>query len=364
MTASINVKSSSGTYSISVGSSILESKINAFKQREGFDTCFLLVDENVWNHHGQHIKHLFDLIGIRYKYRVIPSGEQSKTVQQWSDLVDYLLQSGVRRNTPLFAIGGGVTGDLAGFVAASALRGIPLVHIPTTLLAMVDSSIGGKTGVNHSTGKNLIGAFYQPLEVIADLDLLATLPKREWRNGLSEVLKYGAIQDTSIFDESAIFRDEDVLNNHPRQLKELIFKCAQIKADIVAADEFESGTRAFLNFGHTFAHALEKVSDFGVINHGEAVYLGMLAAITLSNDVGASIDDEPIRRYRSLYSFEVFKQMLPTDELLSAMKNDKKVIDDALRFVLLKKWQQPVVMSVNEVELIKKAWLTVFHELQ
>lgn len=364
MTASIDVKSSSGTYSFSVGSSILEEKISALKQKEEFDTCFILVDENVWKHHSTRIKDLFDSLDVRYIHQIIPSGEESKTIHQWSKLMDFLLQSGVRRNTPLFAIGGGVTGDLAGFVAASALRGIPLIHIPTTLLAMVDSSIGGKTGFNHSTGKNLVGAFYQPLEVIADLNFLATLPTREWRNGLSEVLKYGAIKDHSIFEASGIFRDDDVLKNYPEELKELIQKCAQIKADIVAADEFESGTRAYLNFGHTFAHALEKVSDFNLLNHGEAVYLGMLAAVTLSNETGATIDDDPIRQFRSLYSFKVSDKMLPEDQLFTAMKSDKKVIDDTFRFVLLKNWQQPVVMSVNETELIQKAWLTVFHELQ
>lgn len=364
MTASLDVESSSGTYPFTVGSSILENKISALKQKNEFDTCFILVDENVWKHHNKRIKNLFDSLNVHYLHRVIPSGEESKTIHHWKELLDFLLQSGVRRNTPLFAIGGGVTGDLAGFAAASALRGIPLVHIPTTLLAMVDSSIGGKTGVNHSTGKNLVGAFYQPLEVIADLNFLATLPIREWRNGLSEVLKYGAIKDHTIFEASGIFRDDDdVLNKYPVELKELILKCAQIKADIVAADEFESGTRAYLNFGHTFAHALEKVSDFDLLNHGEAVYLGMLAAVTLSNETGANIDDDPIRQFRPLYSFKVSDKMLPEDQLFTAMKSDKKVIDDTFRFVLLKNWQQPVVMSVNETELIQKAWLTVFHEL-
>lgn len=364
MTASIDVKSSSGIYSYTVGKSVFEEKIASLKQSTGFDTCFVLVDENVWKYHKERISNTFDSLGVQYSCRIIPAGEQSKTVQQWTELVDYLLRTGVRRNTPLFAIGGGVTGDLAGFVASSTLRGIPLIHIPTTLLAMVDSSIGGKTGVNHATGKNLIGAFYQPQEVIADVDFLDTLPNRDWTNGLSEILKYGAIADSAIFDECEIFHESSVLDSSPKELNRLILKCAQIKADIVAADEFESGKRAYLNFGHTFAHALEKVSDFDRLNHGEAVYLGMLAAIKLSNDIGAELDDKPIRNFRSLYSFKVTENMLPENELLSAMKSDKKVIDGTFRFVLLKSWQQPVVMSVNEKELIHKAWLTVFRELQ
>lgn len=363
MTASIDVKSSSGIYSYTVGSSVFEGKIAGLKQNTGFDTCFILVDENVWKYHSERISNTFDSLNVQYTSRVIPAGEQSKSVSQWNELVDFLLRSGVRRNTPLFAIGGGVTGDLAGFVAASTLRGIPLVHIPTTLLAMVDSSIGGKTGVNHTTGKNLIGAFYQPQEVIADIDFLDTLPHRDWTNGLSEILKYGAIDDPAIFDECNIFHKNNVLDSSRNELNRLILKCAQIKADIVAADEFESGTRAFLNFGHTFAHALEKVSDFDRLNHGEAVFLGMLAAITLSKEMGGELDDKPIRNFRSLYSFKIARDILPENELFSAMKSDKKVIDNTFRFVLLKSWQQPVVMSVNEKERIHKAWLTVYHEL-
>jgi 3-dehydroquinate synthase len=364
MTASIDVKSSSGTYPYSVGHNSFADKVKAFQQETGFDTCFIFSDENLWNYHSERIESTFESLPVQYTVKIIPSGERSKSVQHWENLVDFLLTSGVRRNTPLFAIGGGVTGDLAGFVAASTLRGIPLVHVPTTLLAMVDSSIGGKTGVNHATGKNLVGAFYQPKAVIADIDFLETLPHRDWTNGLSEILKYGAIRDHDIFEACEIFKDENILQSHTDNLSSLILKCAQIKADIVAEDEFESGTRAFLNFGHTFAHALEKVADFDLMNHGEAVYLGMLAAIDLSRKIGSDIDDAPIRTFRSLYNFRATEQMLPVDELLKAMKSDKKVIDDTIRFVLLNIWQQPAVKSVKDVELIRDAWLTIFHELQ
>lgn len=363
MMASIDVKSSSGTYSVTVGNSILKNSISSIKQNYDFDTCFVFIDENVWNHHKKWINESFRSAGLNPDYRLIPAGEKSKSVSQWNELLDHLLTSGVRRNTPMFAIGGGVTGDLAGFVASSVLRGIPLIHIPTTLLAMVDSSIGGKTGINHETGKNLIGAFYQPIGIVADLQFLTTLPRREWMNGLSEILKYGAIRDETIFDQSTLFLESDDPVKHTEQLKDLIVNCARIKADVVADDEFEAGTRAHLNFGHTFAHAMEKVADFSLLNHGEAVYLGMLAAITLSNRKGASIDSHPIRRFRQLYTFHVDPDLLPVDQLLAAMKNDKKVIDDAYRFVLLNKWQQPEVTSVNDEELIKEAWLTVYNEL-
>lgn len=364
MTVSINVNTSSGSYPFTVGSDIFEKEAAMLHQSMGFDKCFIFADENVWKFHSESIEKVFHALKVDFIVKIIPAGENSKSVQQWRELVDFLLRSGVRRNTPLFAIGGGVTGDLAGFVAASTLRGIPLIHIPTTLLAMVDSSIGGKTGVNHATGKNLIGAFYQPEQVIADTGFLSTLPDRDWTNGLSEILKYGAISDHSIFGACEIFYEDDLLITHAGELNQIIQTCARIKADIVEADEFESGTRAFLNFGHTFAHALEKVADFDLMNHGEAVYLGMLAAITLSRETGTDINDHPIRHFRPLYTFRATPRMLPENNLLEAMKSDKKVIDNTFRFVLLNNWQQPVVKSVNDEERIHNAWLTVYNELQ
>jgi len=363
MMDSVDVKSSSGAYTFTAGSSILENKLAALQKRGRFGRCFLLVDENVWVHHKKYITQSFEAAGFEYQVRIIPAGEKSKSISQWGEIVDYLLTSGVRRNTPLFAIGGGVTGDLCGFAASTVMRGIPLIHLPTTLLAMVDSSIGGKTGVNHEAGKNLVGAFYQPAEVIAEIDFLQTLPEREWANGLSEILKYGVIRDAQIFEDSSFF----LTNGNPVQsnvkLSGLILKCARIKADIVEEDEFESGIRAHLNFGHTFAHAMERAADYSNLNHGEAVYLGMLAAISLSNLEGADIDDAPLRRYRKLYSFRLSGDSLKVDELLQIMKLDKKVVDENFRFVLLQDWQQPIVKTVTNVGFINKAWLSVINEL-
>lgn len=363
MMGSIDVKSSSGTYKYSVGRSILRNRLSELNQTRSFTSGFLFVDENVWQHHDERIVEDFKACGIDTQVQIIPAGEKSKSVREWESLVDYLLRSGVRRNTPLFAIGGGVTGDLAGFVAASTMRGIPLIHIPTTLLAMVDSSIGGKTGVNHETGKNLIGAFYQPNEVIAEIDFLDTLPAREWTNGLSEVLKYGAIRDKDIFTRSELFLKKEVNPSEQSELQSLILDCAKIKADIVQEDEFEAGTRAYLNFGHTFAHAMEKAADFNLLNHGEAVYLGMLAATKLSNLVGADLDSAAFERFRDLYTFKVSADMLRVDAMMKTMKLDKKVIDENYRFILLKDWQQPEVKTVNNEELIRQAWLTVHKQL-
>ncbi|MFO7847282.1 MAG: 3-dehydroquinate synthase [Balneolaceae bacterium] len=361
---SIQIKTSSCSYPFLCGSNILEASVKKYTDQMPFSRCYILVDENVWAFHKARIRAVFDDCPAEYIVEQIPAGEQSKSVKQWNLLLDKLLESGVRRNTPLFAVGGGVTGDLAGFVAASALRGIPLVHLPTTLLAMVDSSIGGKTGINHATGKNLIGAFYQPQMVIADLQFLHTLPEREWGNGLSEILKYGAIQDASIFERSAIFKKPEPLQTSQKSLEDLVLTCAQIKADIVEADEYEAGQRAYLNFGHTFAHAMEKVADFNNLNHGEAVYLGMLAALKLSETTGAPVNDSLLQNFRSLYSFRVSEDMLPIKQLMAAMKSDKKVIDENYRFVLLNNWQQPELKTVNNHELIEQAWNSVYQELR
>lgn len=363
MMGSIDVKSSSGTYSYSVGRSILRERLSELGNSRSFSSGFLFIDENVWQCHKTRIIEDFKASGIDTQVRIIPSGEKSKSVSKWESLVDYLLRSGVRRNTPLFAIGGGVTGDLSGFVASAAMRGIPLIHIPTTLLAMVDSSIGGKTGVNHETGKNLIGSFYQPVEVIADINFLDTLPAREWMNGLSEVLKYGAIRDKDIFTRSELFLNREEQPAEHIELQNLILDCAKIKADIVQEDEFEAGTRAFLNFGHTFAHAMEKAADFNLLNHGEAVYLGMLAATKLSNLNGSDLDLETFEQFRDLYTFKITSDMLDVDSMLKTMKLDKKVIDENYRFILLKDWQQPEVKTVNNEELIRQAWLTVHNQL-
>jgi 3-dehydroquinate synthase len=228
---------------------------------------------------------------------------------------------------------------------------------------MVDSSIGGKTGVNHSTGKNLIGSFYQPERVIADIQFLESLPKKEWVNGLSEILKYGAIQDEKIFSEAKIFLEQNLQSDDSKKLINLIAKCIKIKADIVEEDEFEGGIRAFLNYGHTFAHALEKACDFDTISHGEAVFLGMLAAQELSNLTGAELQTTKLTPYRSLYNFKASKDELSYEQLNDYMKSDKKRTDQYIKFVLLNDWQQPEVKTVKDHKLINQAWDVVFNEL-
>ncbi|TVQ04980.1 MAG: 3-dehydroquinate synthase [Balneolaceae bacterium] len=359
----LEVKTQSQSYKVVVGRDIFERSLQEIFNGSSWDKLFLLVDENVFLHHGDLLLNSLNHFADDVQHLVVPQGESSKTVAFWESTVNFLLTNGVRRNTPLFVAGGGVAGDLGGFVAASVLRGIPLIHIPTTILAMVDSSIGGKTGINHQTGKNLIGAFYQPNMVIADTRFLTSLPRREWINGLSEILKYGAISDASIFNEASIFQAEDYRIIDQEKLISLIYKCIKIKADIVAADEFESGIRAFLNFGHTFAHAIEKACNFDTISHGEAVFLGMLAAQKLSRLTGYSLNENFLEPYKPLYQFRVNPDEVSSEEIYSYMFQDKKRTDKHLKFVLLKEWQSPAVKNVTNKEHIIEAIMLMINEM-
>lgn len=361
---STSVRTNENLYHIRTGKNILESELRDALSDHATDQLFLLVDQNVAKHYQDYINQSIRGITSNSKQFIIPEGESSKSIAHYSETLDFLLTNGVRRNTPLIVFGGGVTGDLGGFVAATALRGIPLIHVPTTLLAMVDSAIGGKTGVNHSTGKNLIGSFYQPSAVISDIHFLNTLPNNEWVNGLSEILKYGAINNEQIFKDSEIFLNGKPSDQDPDKLISLIDKCVKVKAEIVEEDELESGIRAYLNFGHTFAHALEKAADFHQISHGEAVFLGMLAAVKLSISTGGTLKTNPLDTFRDLYKYRVPKEALSLDELMENMNADKKRTGANLTFVLLNNWQEPIVKSVEERELITSSWSVVFDEIE
>ena len=363
MSKSIQVNSSQHQYHARVGKGIFRDEVRKILSQFNSSDCYILVDENVERLHGDNIDDAFDGVASHTYMMTVPQGESSKSIQFWNSCLNFLLENGVRRNTPVFVIGGGVAGDVGGFAAASALRGVPLIHVPTTVLSMVDSSIGGKTGVNHSSGKNLVGAFYQPEAVIADISFLSTLPRNEWTNGLSEILKYGAIRRADIFERAEIFLNDSTDQIEDEILIDLIADCIQIKADIVQEDEFEAGIRAYLNFGHTFAHALEKFCDYDKMSHGEAVYLGMLAAMELSREIGAEISAEPFLKYRSLYHYRVSKEELSLDDLMEHMKFDKKRTNQHIRFVLLKEWQHPILKEIKSAEAIHKAWRYALNKL-
>ncbi len=321
---------------------------------------FIVIDENVSNFHRNIISKQCERYFDDNYLIEIPAGESSKSFDHYKNLLDELLKNKIERSTPLLAVGGGVTGDLAGFAAASALRGVPLIHLPTSLLAMVDSSIGGKTGINHTKGKNLIGAFYQPEAVFAHLPFLKTLPRQEWVNGLSEMLKYAAISNPGLFKRLG---DAVKTGFTPdKQWEQLIYECARIKAEIVQDDAREAGDRAFLNFGHTFGHALEKLAEFETITHGEAVFTGMLAATHLSKRLGAGVKMARFHPFKTLYNIELPDERL-IDELTEAMYADKKVKDETLRLVLLKRWGEPFVKKGGGHAMLKDAWKAAFDEI-
>ncbi len=271
---------------------------------------------------------------------ILPDGEAHKNWQTLQTIFDSLLAHGCDRKTVLFALGGGVVGDMTGYAAASFMRGVPFVQVPTTLLAQVDSSVGGKTGINHPAGKNMIGAFYQPQLVVCDLDTLATLPLRELRAGLAEVIKYGPIHDMAFFDWIEGHMD-DLLAREPKALAHAVQRCCEIKAEVVGADERETGLRAILNFGHTFGHAIEAGLGYGEWLHGEAVGCGMVMAATLSERLGL-IDAAFVQRLRALIEAAGLPVVGPklngagfADRYLELMRLDKKSQAGSIRFVLL-----------------------------
>ena len=268
---------------------------------------------------------------------VLPDGEQYKTLDTLSRVVDAMLAGRCDRRTTIIALGGGVVGDLAGFAAACYQRGVPFIQIPTTLLAQVDSSVGGKTAVNHARGKNMIGAFYQPRAVIVDTDTLRTLSERELRAGVAEVIKYGLIRDAEFFGWLEANLDR-VLARDAGALGYVIERCCRHKADVVAADETETGIRAILNFGHTFGHAIETTLGYGAWLHGEAVAVGMVMAAEVSRRLG-TLSAADVARIERLLARAGLPLRLPaaleTGRLLEAMAVDKKVADGKLRLVLL-----------------------------
>jgi len=277
------------------------------------------------------------LSGRRVVTAILPDGETHKTLATVSRLVDVLVANRLGRDAAVVALGGGVVGDIAGFAAACYQRGIPYVQAPTTLLAQVDSSVGGKTGVNHPGGKNLIGAFYQPAAVLSDTSTLATLPLREVRAGLAEIIKYGLIRDATLYEwvEANIGR---LLAQDPQALAHAIRRSCEIKAEIVAADEHEEGERALLNLGHTFGHALEAATGYAHLLHGEAVGAGLLMAASMSQACG-TLRPEVVERLRGLLEragLPTAARDVPAQAVLEHMKIDKKVKAGRIRLVLLR----------------------------
>ena len=294
--------------------------------------------------------------GFQVELVVLPDGEKAKSLNELEGIFSQLIGMDCDRSSTFLALGGGVVGDATGFIAASFMRGVDYIQIPTTLLAMVDSSIGGKTGVNLPDGKNLVGAIWQPKAVVIDIELLKSLQEREIISAMGEVLKYGAILDRNLFEVVAENLN-DILNlSKPELLTEVIGRCAKLKADVVVEDEREGGKRRILNFGHTIGHALETHFGFETLRHGEAVAYGMLAAGKLSNEDGRlEIEDF------ELLQTTIKKLPLPklpefdAENILKIMQRDKKVKDRKINFVLLEAIGKTVIVDSIEKESIIKA---------
>ena len=298
--------------------------------------------------------------GIKAFPIILPDGEAYKNQETLNLIYDALLKEKCERTVTLIALGGGVIGDITGYAAATYLRGVPFIQIPTTLLSQVDSSVGGKTGINHPMGKNMIGAFYQPQCVIADIETLKTLPPREFSAGLAEVIKYGLIRDEAFFDwlEKNI---EGLMKLNPSLLIEAIERSCQNKADVVEMDEHESGIRATLNLGHTFGHAIENAMGYGVWLHGEAVATGMVMAANLSKLMGWLKDTEFNRIVKLLTEAKlpIDPPKISEDQYLHLMSMDKKVVDGKIRLVLQKGIGDSVITSDYDANHLKTTLQTL-----
>jgi 3-dehydroquinate synthase len=321
----------------------------------------IVTDETVARHHLTPLRASLAEHGIAERAVVLPPGEGTKDLAHFGRLVDDILADGVERGTMLVALGGGVVGDIAGFAAATLLRGIDFVQIPTTLLAQVDSSVGGKTAINTAAGKNLLGAFYQPRLVLADTASLATLPRREVRAGYGEIVKYGLIRDAEFF-HSLEAEGQAVCDLEPRALTRAVMVSCRMKAAIVAADERETGDdRALLNFGHTFGHALEAETGFGDrLLHGEAVALGMVMAFDFAVRLGLASgqDAHRLRRHLAAAGLPIELSAIglsgnAADRLLAHMGKDKKVRDGAITLILPRRIGEVFVMRDAPIDRLR-----------
>jgi 3-dehydroquinate synthase len=333
----VKVPLGSRSYSVLIGPGLLP-RLGTECRKLGLGRrCAVISDRNVAPRFAR--RAIASLKSARFEPVLItvPAGETAKSLKTVQACYDQLAAHRLERQSFIVALGGGVVGDLAGFVAATYLRGVPFVQVPTTSLAQVDSSVGGKVGVNLKAGKNLVGAFYQPKLVLCDLDTLRTLPKREFRAGLAEVIKYGIIYDEPLF-ELLEDRLAKLLNLDPKLLGEVVARCCEIKADVVGQDETESGLRAILNFGHTIGHAIENSVGYGKYLHGEAISIGQVVAARLSCEV-LGLCGGCAERIRDLFRraglpTEIRLNAAQRNRLLAAMKLDKKVSGGEVKFVL------------------------------
>jgi len=335
------------SYNIHVGYDVLHQLPSALLQLDLKGKAMVVTNPAINSIYGDPLCRCMREAGFETRTEEIPDGEGYKSLEMAHTLYDSLVTHGFERKSLIVALGGGVIGDLAGFVAATFMRGVPYVQVPTSLLAQVDSSVGGKVAVNHSKGKNLIGAFYQPNLVWIDTKTLETLPKRQFFSGLAEVTKYGVVADEQLFRYS-----EDnawqLKGLNQEILQEVIARSCSIKAKIVAGDEREEGLRIILNYGHTIGHALETITNYEFYTHGEAVSIGMTSSMMISQKMGLTGDEESRRQMRLLETFNLpttIRGDIQIDALLETLRRDKKILGGRIRFVLPKAIGRVLVMD-------------------
>ena len=343
------------SYEIKIGAGILANLGTYMQELEIGSKVLIITNPLVDSLYGEKVETAIAEAGFEVNKAVIPDGEQYKSLPTAKDLYDHAVRANLDRTSSIVALGGGVVGDIAGFIAASFMRGINFIQVPTTILAQVDSSVGGKVAVNHPHGKNLIGDFYQPKLVVADPEVLTTLEERELKAGLAEVIKHGLIRDREFFNFLAEYNQE-ILALEPEPVIKAIKRSCEIKADVVNEDEYEEGIRAILNYGHTIGHALEAVTEYQYYRHGEAVAVGMVAAAKLAHKLGYLSSQEVTKHQKVLASFGLPTAYsgLDIEEIISKLKQDKKVQDGVVRFILLEAIGEVFITSEVPEEIVRE----------
>ncbi|OGN91162.1 MAG: 3-dehydroquinate synthase [Chloroflexi bacterium RBG_13_48_17] len=348
------VQTPTAEYPVFVGWGMLDKLGEKMKQTVLSGTANIISDEIVFSIYGAKVRKALEKAGFAVNSCVVPAGEASKNINQATEIYDYLIEQRVERNDVIVALGGGMIGDLAGFVAATFLRGLPWLQVPTSLIAMTDASIGGKVAVDHPRGKNLIGAFYHPCLVLADVKTLTTLPHRELTSGWAEVIKHGLILDAE-FLKLLEDKARDLVKLKPDITTSVIAGSAAIKCRVVSEDERETGKRTILNYGHTVAHGLEAATNYGCFLHGEAVAIGMMAAAKLSHRLKL-LSEKAVERHEAIlqkFGLPIDCSGVAVNDVLAAMELDKKVRGKAIRWVLLEDIGQVVIRSdVTEKDIL------------
>jgi len=353
----VKVRLGSRSYDIRIGRGLLAKLGTECRRLKLGSRCAIISDSNVARNYANAAQRALRGAGFEPSLIVVPPGEKSKSLKTVKECYEKLAAKRLERSSFIIALGGGVVGDLAGFVAATYLRGLSFVQVPTTLLAQVDSSVGGKVGVNLKAGKNLVGAFHQPRVVLCDLETFDSLPTREYRSGLAEVIKYGVIYDAAFF--RALERNMlKLLERDAGTLAAVVARCCEIKAKVVREDETENGLRAILNFGHTLGHALEAISHYGRYLHGEAISLGQVFAVQLSRKATDLSEAEAQRIVLLLQRAGLPTQLKLTPShitnLMDAMKLDKNVHGGEIKFVLAREIGQVEFGKQVSTELLKQ----------